>query len=145
MSEPLWYTPVCDHALAKLVRVYLTYERGAIYSTREFVTKDGRKVDRPTRFANSIAFKPNEVDHIVRILQTIAPENPLLGLWKDVQAGIKRGRPVLGGEYVVTLAWYQQDVIESIQLLLKAKTGKAQSIDDFVGGQKQEGKDLFEA
>jgi hypothetical protein len=144
MSDALWFNPVCDQVLAKLVKLYLSYESGAIYSTRAFVTKDGRTVAKPTRFANQVALKANEVGHVVRILQTIAPDNPLVAEWQKVQAGLKNGRTIPGGDYVVTLAWYQQDVIETIQLLLKAKTGQAQTVDDFVVGQKQEGRELFE-
>ena len=140
----LWFKPVCDDVLRKLLLILQNYERGAIYSTRKWLTKEGVKIDRPTRHAHKVILSQNEVDHVIRIIKHLEPENPLLANWLTLQDGLKKGRPAIGGGREVVIAWYRQDFIESIQLLLTAQTGVIQKVESFEKTQKEQGKELFE-
>ena len=48
----LWFKPVCDDLLGKIHRWWVNYERGEIFSTREWLDREGNKVDKPTRYAS---------------------------------------------------------------------------------------------
>jgi hypothetical protein len=77
------------------------------------------------------------------MLNTLEPDNPLTAMWQDLQKGLRRGRPIPGGEFVITIAWYFQDIEETIQILDKARTGRI-SLKEIEQEQKASGKELFE-
>ena len=150
----LWFKPVCDDLLGKIHRWWVNYERGEIFSTREWLDREGNKVDKPTRYAYRIPFRPLEIQHLVSILEALAPANSLTKDMKELHESMKhrfinlnlKNRPRLlpTGEWMVTLAWYKADIEEVLTLLLEAKSGKSQTIESLAEQQKEQGKDLFE-
>jgi hypothetical protein len=150
----LWFKPVCDDLLGKIHGWWVNYERGEIFSTREWLDREGNKVDKPTRYAYRIPFRPLEVQHLVSILEALAPTNSLTKDMKELHESMKhrfinlnlKNRPRLlpTGEWMVTLAWYKADIEEVLTLLLEAKSGKSQTIESLAEQQKEQGKDLFE-
>jgi hypothetical protein len=150
----LWFKPVCDDLLGKIHRWWVNYERGEIFSTREWLDREGNKVDKPTRYAYRIPFRPLEIQHLVSILEALAPANSLTKDMKELHESMKhrfihlnlKNRPRLlpTGEWMVTLAWYKADIEEVLTLLLEARSGKSQTIESLAAQQKEQGKDLFE-
>jgi hypothetical protein len=150
----LWFKPVCDDLLGKIHRWWVNYERGEIFSTREWLDREGNKVDKPTRYAYRIPFRPLEIQHLVSILEALAPTNSLTKDMKELHESMKhrfinlnlKNRPRLlpTGEWMVTLAWYKADIEEVLTLLLEAKSGKSRTIESLTEQQKEQGKDLFE-
>jgi hypothetical protein len=139
-----WYTPVCDNVLRKIANWYFTYRRGDPAASRPWVNMDGRVVDRVTKYANRIRFKPNELDHLIRILDALAKTRELVDFYRKVRGGLKRGKLLPGGEYEVILDAYIQDVEETLEALVRAKTGRLQSIEDIAKEQMSKGKMPFE-
>src|ERR1700678_2203674 len=90
MAANLWFRPVCDDLLVKILRWLMEYEKGEVYSTRDFLTVDGHRVDRPTRYASRIPLKPLEVQNLVSIMSALAPDNPLTADLKVLQQGMAR-------------------------------------------------------
>ena len=150
----LWFKPVCDDLLGKIHRWRVNYEHGEIFSTREWLDREGNKVDKPTRYAYRIPFRPLEIQHLVSILEALAPANSLTKDMKELHESMKhrfinlnlKNRPRLlpTGEWMVILAWYKADIEEVLTLLLEAKSGKSQTIESLAEQQKEQGKDLFE-
>ena len=150
----LWFKPVCDDLLGKIHRWWVNYEHGEIFSTREWLDREGNKVDKPTRYAYRIPFRPLEIQHLVSILEALAPTNSLTKDMKELHESMKhrfinlnlKNRPRLlpTGEWMVTLAWYKADIEEVLTLLLEAKSGKSRTIESLAEQQKEQGKDLFE-
>jgi hypothetical protein len=150
----LWFKPVCDDLLGKIHRWWVNYEHGEIFSTREWLDREGNKVDKPTRYAYRIPFRPLEIQHLVSILEVLAPTNSLTKDMKELHESMKhrfinlnlKNRPRLlsTGEWMITLAWYKADIEEVLTLLLEAKSGKSRTIESLAEQQKEQGKDLFE-
>ena len=76
MTAPttLWFKPVCDHLLFKVHHWYQNYEKGEVYSTRDWLNLDGVKIERPTRYACRIAFRAQEIQHLSNIMNALAPK-----------------------------------------------------------------------
>ena len=85
----LWFKPVCDDLLGKIHRWWVNYERGEIFSTREWLDREGNKVDKPTRYAYRIPFRPLEIQHLVSILEALAPTNSLTKDMKELHESMK--------------------------------------------------------
>jgi hypothetical protein len=149
----LWFKPVCDDLLGKIHRWWVNYERGEIFSTREWLDREGNKVDKPTRYAYRTPFKPLEIQHLVSILEALAPANSLTKDMKELHESMKRrfnnlnlkNRPRLlaTGEWVITLAWYKADIEEVLEILLRARDNRP-SFEDTRKEQERSGKELFE-
>jgi hypothetical protein len=144
-SDPTWYTPVCDDVLRKIFMWHSRYNSGDPSATRPFVELNGRVVDKVTRVANRIRFKPNELDHLIRILDALTPTRELVDFYRKIRQNIKsRGHLVAGGEYEVIIDAYLQDAEETLKTLVRAKTGKLKTIDELVKERTEQGKMPFE-
>jgi hypothetical protein len=139
-----WFTPVCEDLLRTLAVVHADYERGEVESTRPWLNLDGVIVDRPTRYAHRVAFKPVELQHLLTIMQMLAPASDVTKEVVKLHAGLRRGRLLPGGKYLVTIAYWKQDLREILEILLRARNGETEPIDQALAKQKQSGKDLFE-
>jgi hypothetical protein len=140
----LWFRPVCDELYHTVARWYTTYETGEVESHRKWLNLDGVIVDRPTRYAHRIAFKPIEVQHLATIMTALAPASDVTKEVLKLQTGLRRGRLLPGGKYVVTIAWWKQDLREILEVLLQAQRGATTTLEQTLEKQKQAGKDLFE-
>ena len=140
----LWFSPICDQVLAKLVHWYRAYETGEVFATREWLNLDGIKTDRPTKYLHRIGFKTAELRHLVRILAEQAPGSHLALDFEKVLAGLRRGQLYPGGVYVVKLAFYRDDIREVVALMMRAKGDRSQKLEEVLLRQNEQGKDLFE-
>jgi hypothetical protein len=154
MAEALWFRPVCDDLLQKIANWFINYERGEIFSTRAYLDKYGGLTEKTIKQAYRIAIKPLEMEHLVKILQALAPKSPLTGDLAGILASMRRrfkdiplkNRPMLlvSGEWVIKLAYYRADVQDIVTTLLEAKTGKIQNLAAVLEEQKKAGKEMFE-
>lgn len=160
-KQPLWFTPICDDLRLKIAVWKEAYWYGEVHSTRPFLAKDGHTIDKPTRCAHKIPIREVELDHLIRIIESLRPESHLLEELKQVKLIWRYGKPVQGYKYmqsywskvplpagmhrVITLAFYPEHVVEILGILNEAKTGqKAASLDQIIANRKKEGKDVFE-
>ena len=131
-STIAWYTPVCDNLLRKIGNWYFAYERSDVAATRKWVNPAGRVVYKPGPWANRIPFNPTELDHLIRILETTAKTPGLVDYYKGVKNGLKRGKLIPGEDYEVILNLRVEEVEETLQCLMKAKTGELMPIFDIL-------------
>lgn len=140
MADATWFKPICDDVLKKIWNWYCTYETGDPSASRPFVNMEGRTVDRTTRWANRIRFKPKELDHLIRLVDALAKTRELLLFYTKIREGLRRGRLLPGGEYEVVVDAYKQDVEETLSVLVRAKTGKLKTIEDLAKEGMEQGK-----
>jgi len=139
-GDPTWYSPICDSVIQKIYSWYVHYNRGDPSADRPWVNIEGRVVDRITKYAHRIRFKPAELDHLIRILDALATTPELVDYFRFVRNGIRRGKLLPGGEYEIVLNAYKKDVEETLTALIKAKTGRTTDIADTVKKQVEAGK-----
>jgi hypothetical protein len=142
-KDPTWYRPVCDILLAKMQRWFDMYERGDEAASRKFVTMNGRIVDKVTMYAHRMQFKPLEIDHLVRLLHALAEHQELAADFRKVRDGWHRGHLLPGGERVLTLNFYKQDIAEILDVLIRAKTQR-KTVAETAKEQAESGKGAFE-
>ncbi len=148
-TNNLWFTPVCDIVLRKIAIWWAQYTRGDPSADRPFMSMDGKVIDKITRFANRLKFTDNELGHLVRVLDSVAPADPLnsermlVEYFRKIKDGAKRGQLLPGGEREVVLDAYKQDVEEVLRMLVRAKTGELKTMDDFVKEQTETGESPF--
>lgn len=135
-----WFRPVCDDLLRIIVSWHANYERGEVESDRKWLNLDGVVVDRPTRYAHRIAFRPIEVEYLLQIMRLYAPQSEVINELVKLSIGLRRGRLLPGGRYLVTIAYWKQDLREMLVALLTARDGQVVEI----GKPRTDGKDLFE-
>lgn len=160
--NPLWFTPICDEVHRKIAIWNQAYNLGEVHSTRQWLNpKSGSPEDMPTRFAHKIPLRQVELEHLIRITESLRPGSTLLDELKEIQSVWRYGKPIQGYRFnysywskiqlpaglhrAMTLAFYPEHVKEILDLLTEAKTGqKAASADALISAKKTEGKDLFE-
>lgn len=142
--DSLWFTPVCDDLLKTVAHWHARYDQGEIESDRKWLNLDGVVIDRPTRYAHRLAFRPVEIQHLLRIMTALAPTSEVTKEITKLHGGLKRGRLLPGGKYLVTVAYWKEDVAEILEALIRAKTGQLETFDQLIKKQKQDGKELFE-
>lgn len=145
IKDPTWYRPVCDVVEAKIKHWFDFYERGEESGSRPWITMNGRIVDRITRYAHKLAFKPFEVDHLVRLLDALAEHPELADDFRTVRKCLANGQPIRNGEYIVTLNFAKADVLEILNVLIRARTGKLKTIEQITTEQTAAGKGIFES
>lgn len=145
MAEPvLWFRPVCDTLLLWIYQWYANYERGEVYSTRDWLNLDNVVVKKPTRYAHRLSVHPLEMRHLVTILQALEPDHALTKDIIHVNSKLRQGQLRPGGKYVITLAYYKEDIAFLLHTLLRAKTGRAVTLEQVLVEQQQAGKGMFE-
>lgn len=126
MSKAVWYRGICDEALAKVELWLRAWPMGDVAATRPLMDK-GRIVDVPTKRAVKMSWRTGELEHIVRILQTVKPNWELTGYMEEVLAHHKSGRKVAGSfglEFVCIMMTYIQDVEEIRNVLVDVRDNK---------------------
>lgn len=145
-----WYSPICDIVLRKVALWQVSYHKGDPSADRPFMLMNGRIADRVTRYANPVRFTISELDHLVRLIDAAASEDPLstgrilVKHFQSVRSNIKNGKLLPGGEYEIVLDDYLEDVNEVLQLLLNVRDGTIQSVSDIVSERIDSGKSPFE-
>lgn len=139
-----WFTPVCDDLLRTIAIWYASYERGDVESDRKWLNLDGVIVNRPTRYAHQLTFKPIELVYLVRIMTALAPKSEVTAEVTKLQAGLRRGQLLPGGAYRITVAYWKEDIQEILEALVRAKRGETEPFDLTLEKQKRDGKELFE-
>ena len=139
----LWFKPVCDDLLGKIHRWWVNYERGEIFSTREWLDREGNKVDKPTRYAYRIPFRPLEIQHLVSILEALAPTNSLTKDMKELHESMKHrfiNLNLKNGHLGLVQGRHRRGSHASA----RSQSGKSQTIESLAEQQKEQGKELFE-
>jgi hypothetical protein len=139
-----WYRPVCDQLLTRLIQWYKKYDMGKEAADCPQVSMTGQIVKVITKRAHKVAFRPTELDHLLRLMTASNVNSTLIEDFTRVRDGLQHGALRTGGFRVVELVFYRQDLEEIIHGLLRIKTGKL-SIEEVAEQQKEAGKDLFEA
>lgn len=142
--DPTWYTPVCDQLMQKIHHWYTVYDRGTESASRKWITMNARIVDRVTMYAHVLKFKTREIDHLVRLMEALSPHPELTADFKQVRARMQKGRLYPGNEYEVTLNFYKQDVVDILNVLIRAKTGQLKTVEQLAKEQAAAGKGMFE-
>jgi len=147
---------VCDELLLKIAIWNQAYWFGEVHSTRKWMNpKSGLVEDKPTKTAHDIPFREIELDHLVRFMEALRPNSPLLEEIAELKKVLKYGKPVQGYRYttsywskitlpkgihrVITMCFYPEHVKEILSILEEAKTGQKSAAEA-----KLSGKDLFE-
>jgi hypothetical protein len=143
----LWHEPICSQLLAKLINWYNIYEQGSVYATRDYMNLQGKIEKKPTIYLNKVAFKVIEFKYLSEIMFEVAPKkvltkdilkiyNNMLNRFSSIPAG--KNKPILTvkNEWLISVAFYKEDLSDIIKLLLKVKNGK-------VVDQKEVMEDLF--
>ena len=111
------------------------------------------RIERGLSLIHIFPFRPLEIQHLVSILEVLAPTNSLTKDMKELHESMKhrfinlnlKNRPRLlpTGEWMVTLAWYKADIEEVLEILLRARDNRP-SFEDTRKEQERSGKELFE-
>ena len=149
----LWFRPACDHLLAKMQIWHDKYEKGSVYSTRDWLSQVGAVEKVPTRYMHKVPFTPTEFKYLVSLMQEMEPKNKLtadLAKIGEAMAARFTGMPLasrpkwlLSGEWIIPLAYYRTDVKEIVDALIRARDNR-QSMEEIQKNKKDEGKALFE-
>jgi hypothetical protein len=153
MSGIAWFTGVCDQILARVERWYLSYERGGVYASRNYLGHDFTQRDVPVLFAHEIPWRLGELKHLVTILKAVKPDwvitkdfGRLLGivqnraLWKRYEGLLK----IRGDLFVITLVFEKPDLNELVALLKEVRDGKPVTNEDLLVEKRNAGKDIWE-
>lgn len=149
----LWFRPVCDQLLVKIQAWHDKYHRGEVYSTRLYANPIGVVEAIPQLYLHRVPLRPLELKNLVTIMQELAPKSKVT---KDLvtvheQMGSRfssmpvasRPKLMMSGEWVIPLAYYQDDIKGIIDVLLRARDNR-QSMEEIQNAKKDEGKSLFE-
>lgn len=140
MPSSLWFSPVCDDLLKRILIWVAMYEQGEVHTTREWVSPiDGSVIDKPTKYAHKIPWKESELGHLVRIMQEHDPKLPLTGDLEKVHRMWRSGQMMTGGYRVLTLIFYKADLEDILKVLYKAKHGEPD-----LAIEAQPGKEMFQ-
>ena len=164
---PIWFSPICDMALARLQVWDAYYEHAPSYtlslplvgqkrsmpftvktevmSTRKFM--DGVNViDKPTAYVHWLPWTLVELNHLVRVVSCIRPKSvqeeivkKMRDLWTN-----PNGTLLSGGYKVLELPFYQGAIKSLIEILLEAKNQSKQQVSKQKPLPNRPGKDLFE-
>jgi hypothetical protein len=149
----LWFRPACDTLLAKIQVWHDKYEKGEVYSTRDWLSPIGSVEKMPTRYLHRVPFHPVEFKHLIAIMKAGEAKNKLTvdleKIWQSMQMRFSNvpftSRPkwMASGEWLVPMAYYKADVKELVDALLRARDGR-ETLEDLMKSQKEQGKGLFE-
>jgi hypothetical protein len=159
----LWFLGVCDELYRKIKLWDAFYWTGGdVHSTRQWLNPLNAQIEpKPTKMAHYIPFREIELDHLIRILEALRPNTPILEEWGKIRKLWKYGKSVQGYVYhksywsrvplpqgihkVLIIVFYEEHVKELIAILEEARTGqKSAALEAAVEKAKQAGKELLE-
>jgi hypothetical protein len=141
----VWFSGVCDSVLSKVYTWHKVYEQGEVCKDQDYLNVDGVVVKKPTMYAHRIGWTQPELEHLIRIVKDLRPQDPILGEVTRLRALWRHGKLVYGGNRILTLAFYKEHVKLLLDILQEAKTGQtAAKIDQVIEQRRKEGKDLFQ-
>jgi hypothetical protein len=148
MTEVIWFAPVCDTLLKRMVYLAKTYTLGTVYASKSFLNTDGRLEDRPTIYINKIRLTEAELIHLVRLTTTLAPKLDATAQFQKVLAEFKTNRKIFKlyppNNYEFSLALYPTELNKVLEVLMNAKQGMTTNMNDLIINQKEGGKSPFE-
>ncbi len=113
--------------------------------------------DKPTKTAHDIPFREIELEHLVRLMEALRPNSPLLEEVTKIKNLWKYGKPLKcilyaksywakiklpkGIHRVITVCFYPDHVEEILSILSEAKTGQKLAAIEFG---RRPNKELFE-
>lgn len=130
----IWYEPFCTTLLQKMIDWHNDYESGKVFATRDFMTKSGQIIPQPTKYLNKVSFRVIEFKYLSLIMSEILPNSLLT---KDINniydnmvnrfsnIPVSKNKPVftVRNEWVLSLAFYKEDIADIIRVLLTARDG----------------------
>lgn len=143
MRDPLWVTGTCDRIMLVLLHWTLNYRKGTVSATGKYMTKPGeagpapKEVDLTTRFACDVTWNYNDLEYLVKILETKVPGWPTTKDFRRCLPRWKNGRlakPIIkvnNASYalpspvrIITMDYYDADIIGMYRLLEAMRDGK---------------------
>lgn len=134
MSDPMWINGTCDRIMSTLEYWIRNYDKGTISAEGEYLTKPGQDgpaphlITVPTRRACKIAWKQDDLDYFIKILEAKLPKNdPTYALARDMRANFPKWRYGIicpGGARMIVLDWYLDHIAQIYRLLGDMKSGK---------------------
>jgi hypothetical protein len=150
-SPIIWYAGVCDRILAELNKWYSVYPMGPV--VREEVSQlnwrvEGGQTRIPTVRRIYISLKEIEIDHMIRIIGALRPEDKkyarLIAMLEKTKPILRTSRLMPGGFHWTPMDFRRSDVKDIILIMKEAKTGKRQkSLEDWFSKQSK-GKGAWE-
>lgn len=128
--NPLWIHGTCDRIMVTLQKWIMKYHDGKISATGRYMTKPGemgpeiKEIDRPTRYATEVAWRQDDLDYLIKILEKMVPEWPVT---RDLRSSFprwKNGKLLPGGMRIITMDMYFSNLVEIYQLLEAIRDGK---------------------
>lgn len=124
MAQPLWFAGICDSMLRKVEFWLRAWPSGNVYATRTHMSKTGEITDVPTMRDVRVAWHPNELKHLVRILKTVRPKWTVTADLEALLPKLEHCRLLAKGERLVPMCSYYNDPQEILELLRQVKAGK---------------------
>ena len=140
-----WYEGVCDRMLMRIDWWFRNWKFGYEYATRPMTNLkvQGGIEHVVVKREIGIPFRKDELQHLVRILTALQPKGEMTIMFGTALRHFeKRCVPLTNGCREVRVASYHIDAKETLDLLIKAKTGKA-SEEQFIEDQLSSGKPLW--
>jgi hypothetical protein len=138
--DPLWVHGQCDRILYTLIRWAWNYHKGKVSATGKYLTKPGelgpspQEIDKPTRYANEIAWRKDDLECLTKILEAKVPDWPVTWDFRTNLPRWRNGIITKDGARVVTMDLYFQNLVEIIRLLEAMRDGKTkESREDLAG------------
>lgn len=162
IANALWFSPICNELQGKIALWNAAYWYGEIHSTRKWLNPtSGQVEDKPTRMAHEIPLREIELDHLIRIVESLRPNSEIISELKEIKKIWKYGKPIKGFRFqksywsnfilpsgihrILTMCFYPEHIKEILAILEEAKTGqKALVIETAIEKAKEAGKELFE-
>ena len=121
--------------LLKVLDWQRRWDSGAVAATRPFLGHDGDVQNVVTQRAVRVAWRPAELDHLVRILTALKPGWELTSSMQQFRGSIwARGRLLTGNQRESVMVTYKKDVEEILEVLGKARTGSSgKTIQEEIG------------
>jgi hypothetical protein len=152
-DKAIWFTGIDDALYSKIRLWHQMYWSGEVYATRKFMMPKG-VVDMPTKMTHYVPFRKIELDHMVRILESLRPKTVMLDDWKTIRNKWGLGKPLnylpfqksywskvrmpAGIHRVIPVVFYPEHLNEILLVLNEAKNGQV------TAAVKAGGKELFE-
>jgi hypothetical protein len=110
--------------LLKVLDWQRRWDSGAVAATRPFLGHDGDVQDVVTQRAVRVAWRPAELDHLVRILTALKPGWELTSSMAEFRTKtFPHGRLLTGNRREAVMATYKKDIEEILEVLVVAHNG----------------------
>jgi hypothetical protein len=141
-----WYAGVCDRMLTRLAWWGINWPHGEEFATRQKVNLmlERGVEDIVVKRLVKIPFRADELDHLVRILDIVAPKEEMTAVFHKAKAGYLSCRMRSRNERLVPIASYAIEAKEVFEALLRARDGETK-IESRIAESLKTGKPLWDS